>query len=202
MKKVALLHQEKEVQELHVPAGEHFEYFFVFVGSEEQEITRSMRFALADDAELAVMGLVLGADHTRMTLRTEVRHEGVRTRASTHIRGVLTDRAYAHATGWITIPKTGHQTDAHLEQRFLLLSPHARAKAEPILEILADDVKAAHAATVSKLDPEQLFYLTARGIHREDGRRMLTRAFVEAALCHMESSEMKKAAEAALESML
>ena len=45
------------------------------------------------------------------------------------------------------------------------------------LEILADDVKCAHGATVGRLDDNSLFYFRSRGISQTDALRMLTYAF-------------------------
>jgi len=61
----------------------------------------------------------------------------------------------------------------------LLLSDKARIDTKPQLEIFADDVKCAHGAAVGQIDPEELFYLTARGITPELGRNLLTYGFAE-----------------------
>jgi Fe-S cluster assembly protein SufD len=202
MQSVALLHREQEIQTIEVPQGTALDYFFVFIGKGEEVMTRTLSFTLADDATLTVRGIVFGSGRAQLKLKTEVTHRGERTRATTEIRGILADHARAEATGWIVIPKSGHGADAKLEERFLLLSPHARAKAEPVLEILANDVKAAHAAAVSKVNDEQLFYLASRGIAPVDGRRLLTEAFIAALLGACSDEEIKKEARAALQGMI
>ncbi len=165
-------------------------------------MTRTLSFMLADDATLTVRGIVLGDGRAQLKLKTEVTHLGERTHATTEIRGILADHARAEATGWIIIPKSGHGTNAKLEERFLLLSPHARAKAEPVLEILANDVKAAHAAAVSKVNDEQLFYLASRGIAPLDGRRLLTEAFVGVLLDACSDEAIQNTARAVLQGMI
>ena len=45
------------------------------------------------------------------------------------------------------------------------------------LEILADDVRCTHGATVGRLDDDALFYLRSRGIPLAQGRAMLVAAF-------------------------
>ena len=62
------------------------------------------------------------------------------------------------------------QTDAHQQNRNLLLSDRAEIDTKPELEIYADDVKCSHGATVGELDDERLFYLRARGISPSDAR--------------------------------
>jgi Fe-S cluster assembly protein SufD len=61
----------------------------------------------------------------------------------------------------------------------LLLSNRARVDTKPQLEIFADDVKCAHGAAVGQLDPEELFYLRARGINPTLARNLLTYGFAE-----------------------
>lgn len=191
---VELLHEiiEKD-RMIEVKAHDTLDYFFVLFA--EEPIERRIVFDLADGACVNVQGIVLASKAAEVTLETDVVHRGKNTEGFTTVKGIMTDHARARVTGWIRIPETGHNTNAFLEQRFLLLSKNARAKAEPMLEILANDVKASHAASVSRLNDDQLFYCSARGIGREESRRLLTEAFVNAiiqkipdekvvALCH------------------
>jgi Fe-S cluster assembly protein SufD len=68
-------------------------------------------------------------------------------------------------------------TSADQSSHNLLLAPTAEADARPWLEILADDVRCTHGATVGRLDEQALFYLRSRGIPLEQGRAMLVAAF-------------------------
>ncbi len=49
----------------------------------------------------------------------------------------------------------------------------------PGLEILADDVRCTHGATVGKIDETQIFYLMARGIPRVDAERLIVEGFFD-----------------------
>ena len=64
-----------------------------------------------------------------------------------------------------------------MKSQALLLSPNAQMNNKPELEIFADDVVCGHGATVGALDPEQVFYLQARGIPKADAEAMLLEAF-------------------------
>ena len=74
------------------------------------------------------------------------------------------------------------KVDAHQLSRNLVLSPRAAIDTKPELEIYADDVKCSHGAAVGDLDEAALFYLRARGIPRDEARRMLIEAFAAEAL--------------------
>jgi Fe-S cluster assembly protein SufD len=68
-------------------------------------------------------------------------------------------------------------TDAGQLNRNLLLSPKARVDTKPQLEIVADNVKCTHGATVSQLEDEAVFYLQSRGIDAESAQKLLVFAF-------------------------
>jgi Fe-S cluster assembly protein SufD len=97
-------------------------------------------------------------------------------------KGVVEDRAHGVFLGKIAVRQDAQQTDAQQMSRSLLLSPRAVIDTKPELEILADDVKCSHGATVGDLDADQLFYLESRGIPPADARRMLIEAFAIEAL--------------------
>lgn len=177
MQTVELLHEilEKE-RTISVKENETLDYFFVLFAEEAME--RRVRFELQNSARVNVRGVILGTAAAEITLETAIVHCGRNTEGFTTVKGIMADRARANVTGWIRIPETGNNTNAFLEQRFLLLSKHARAKAEPMLEILANDVKASHAASVSRLNDEQMFYCESRGLDSGGSRRLLTEAFV------------------------
>ena len=90
---------------------------------------------------------------------------------------IADDRSHGIFNGRICVPKLAQQTDAAQLSRSLLLSPKARIDTKPQLEIVADNVKCAHGATVSQLEDDAVFYLQSRGIDSESARKLLTYAF-------------------------
>jgi Fe-S cluster assembly protein SufD len=79
--------------------------------------------------------------------------------------------------GGILIHAGADGSDANLSNKNLLLGDAAEIDSQPVLEIHADEVKAAHGATVGQLDPTAMFYLRSRGLPEADARRLLTAAF-------------------------
>lgn len=94
-------------------------------------------------------------------------------------RSVLEDEAHGVFQGTIAVWPGADGTNARQLNRTLLLSRTATVDSKPELEILADDVKCSHGATVGTLDENSLFYLMARGIPLQEARQMLVEAFVE-----------------------
>jgi len=105
-------------------------------------------------------------------------HNAAHTSSKTLSRSVVHRTAKRHFTGKIIVGNKAFHTRAALEDKNLLLSPHATANTRPQLEIFTDEVACKHGATVGYLDEEALFYMRARGIPENQARAMLIEAFV------------------------
>ncbi len=80
----------------------------------------------------------------------------------------------------------------------MLLSPHAHADSIPGLEILANDVRCTHAATIGQVDRELLFFLMSRGFSRTDATRLIVQGFFADALERVVDQTVRERLEAAL----
>jgi Fe-S cluster assembly protein SufD len=83
-----------------------------------------------------------------------------------------------------------------------MLSPTAHAVPIPGLEILANDVRCTHGATVGRVDREQLFYLMSRGLTRQEAERLIVRGFFQDVLDRIELEPVREAVTAALEARI
>jgi Fe-S cluster assembly protein SufD len=92
-------------------------------------------------------------------------------------KNIVDDRAHAVFNGKVFVPKAAQMTDAGQINRNLLLSSKARVDTKPQLEIVADNVKCTHGATVSQLEDDEVFYLQSRGIDGESAQKLLVFAF-------------------------
>jgi Fe-S cluster assembly protein SufD len=101
--------------------------------------------------------------------------------ASSHqgFKSLLRGNSRSSFQGEIFVAKEAQKTEAYQKSQHLLLSPHALAYSKPRLQIFADDVKASHGATVSKVDEEQLFYLKSRGLLEDQAHHLLLQAFCQ-----------------------
>jgi len=91
------------------------------------------------------------------------------------------DNSRAISTGKLTIAKGADGSDASQIFKNLLLSENARADSIPELEVLADDVSAAHGAASAPLDANQMFYLMSRGLDAEESEGLIVNGFLVAA---------------------
>ena len=97
-------------------------------------------------------------------------------------KAVADGRGRSVFNGAVRVPRAAQRTNVAQLSRSLLLSDRARIDTKPELEIVADDVRCAHGATVSCLQLDELFYLQSRGIAADQASALLKRAFCEEVL--------------------
>src|SRR5712691_475063 len=117
-------------------------------------------------------------------------------------KGALRDDARAVWRGMIRVEPDAQKTNAYQENRNLLLSKTAHADSIPGLEILANDVRCTHGATLGQVDREQLFYLMARGLSRAEAERLIVRGFFQDVLDRIELEPVREALGSALEARI
>ena len=129
------------------------------------------------NAHCELKGLYIGNGNQHIDNYTTIAHESEDATSDEFYKGVLDDRARSVFHGRIKVAPGAQRTDAHQQNRNLILSPNAEADTKPQLEIYADDVKCSHGATVGQLDENAVFYLRSRGLDEAQARAVLTDAF-------------------------
>ncbi|HEU4508022.1 MAG TPA: Fe-S cluster assembly protein SufD [Pyrinomonadaceae bacterium] len=132
-----------------------------------------------EGAETSVDGLYMAGQNQHTDTHSVIDHKQPHCSSHQLYKGILDDNARAVFNGKVFVREGAQKTDALQTNKNLLLSDKARIDTKPQLEIYADDVKCAHGAAVGQIDPEELFYLQARGINPELGRNLLTYGFAE-----------------------
>lgn len=110
---------------------------------------------------------------------TQQNHLAVNTTSDLLFKGALKDSSRSVWQGMIYVAPGAQKTDGYQANRNLVLSTKARADSIPGLEILADDVRCTHGATVGKIDADQVFYLLSRGIPYSDAERLIVEGFFD-----------------------
>ena len=129
-------------------------------------------------------------------------HAAPSTESDFAFKGALREQATAVWRGMIRVEENAQKTNAYQENRNLLLSDQAHADSIPGLEIMANDVRCTHGATLGKVDREQLFYLMARGLSRAEAERLIVRGFFQDVLDRIELEPVREALGAALEARI
>jgi Fe-S cluster assembly protein SufD len=129
-------------------------------------------------------------------------HIAPNTESDFAFKGALRGNATAVWRGMIRVEEGAQKTNAYQENRSLLLSDTAHADSIPGLEIMANDVRCTHGATLGRVDREQMFYLMARGLSRAEAERLIVRGFFQDVLDRIELEPVRDALGAALEARI
>lgn len=130
-------------------------------------------------AHAEIQGAFATKNNERVDIEVLIVHKVPHTTANTTLKGVAQDNSQIRFLGRIIIEPGCGDTNSFLEERILLLSDTAKAEAIPELEILADDVKCSHAATISNIPKEHLFYLQSRGLSKQESEALIVEGFLD-----------------------
>jgi Fe-S cluster assembly protein SufD len=153
-------------------------------------------------ASVELKGLFFGSEHQFFDYHTLQQHVVGNTTSDLLFKGALRDEARSVYAGLIRIEPNATRSDAYQANRNLLLSKTAKAHSIPMLEILNNDVRCTHGATVAPVDPEHLFYLQSRGIPALTAERMVVHGFFGEVLDRIPVGQARQLVESELESRL
>jgi Fe-S cluster assembly protein SufD len=139
-----------------------------------------------EGAACGLFGTSLLQGQQESTIATMVDHAVPGCTTREYFKMVASDRAHGVFLGAIGVRPGAQRSDANQLSKNLLLGRRAAIDTKPELEILADDVKCSHGATVGDLDEAALFYLESRGIPAPEARRILVEAFAAEAIERIE----------------
>ncbi len=184
------LHLESQVA--HLAADAQFDAFALVAGG---ALVRRQLFVEheGENADIALggLGLLDGARHADTTLVGDHAAPGGRSRE--FYKHIVADEATGVYQGKVIVRPGAQKTDGGMKSQAILLSPHAVMNNKPELEIFADDVVCGHGATVGALDPEQMFYLQARGLPKAEAEAMLLEAFGAEAIARVADEDLAEA---------
>lgn len=193
---------EKEQQDVVVQADEAVT---VVICLDDTSKTKTMvcRVRLVGKgAHADILGFIIGKGENNLSLETHQLHESPQTTSNLLVRSVLFDTARFSYSGAIRVEKEAQKTDAYQRNENLLISPGAHAESKPALEILANDVRCTHGATVSPLSADHLWYLQTRGIAPAVGKNLLIDGFLAGSLSQLSDTMIGKSIQTRIRSVL
>ncbi len=164
--------------------------------------TRIQNDLAGQGATSRVTGAYFADGQQHLDYDTFQEHIAPNTTSDFAFKGALRDQATTVWRGMIRVEHEAQKTNAYQENRNLLLSEQAHADSIPGLEILANDVRCTHGATLGQVDREQLFYLMSRGLSRPEAERLIVRGFFQDVLDRIELEPVREALADALEARI
>ncbi len=142
------------------------------------------------EASFSGVSLLRGRDHADTSLF--IRHAGPGGSSREFFRHIVDDQATGVFQGKVSVLREAQKTNGSMQSKALLLSDNATMNNKPELEIFADDVVCGHGAACGRLDADQLFYLTARGLPKREAEALLIEGFANEALAQMADEAMRE----------
>ncbi|PWU23477.1 hypothetical protein C5B42_02890 [Candidatus Cerribacteria bacterium 'Amazon FNV 2010 28 9'] len=134
---------------------------------------------VAEGVQVKIVGAFATHEKEQIDIHLTIVHKAAHTRANTILKGAAFDNSSIRFFGRIIIEPNCPDTQSFLEERVLVLSDKAKAETVPELEIKTDDVKCSHAASISRIPQEHLFYLQSRGIPKAKAEEMIVEGFLK-----------------------
>jgi Fe-S cluster assembly protein SufD len=159
-------------------AHSHLRVTEVALGADYQR--HEMHFELLEaSAELVCHGLMLPNTYQHCDWVSRLHHYASLGHSSQKMKAIVAHEGHSSFLGNITVNQAAEQTQTLMINDNLLLGDKGQVDSAPQLEILTDDVKCNHAATIGQLDENHLFYLQSRGLDYQQAQQMLLDAFID-----------------------
>lgn len=200
-KEVTIITSLSEYAEFEVFDNEKkiFMIFLINGSSQKGKIKISIR---GKNADVKILGLIVGSGEQNVQLYTFQDHAERESVSDLLIKSVLFDKSKFHYEGLIMIEKGAQKSNAYQKNQNLLMSDKAWAESKPYLEILANDVRCTHGATIGQLDKEQLYYLSTRGIADDAAKLLLIKGFCQDIVDRISDESLRAKLEHEIESKL
>lgn len=160
--------------------------------NEGSQIIDNTTNLIGDRSTSELKSVVVGTGDQKINLTSKIVQYGKETDGYILKHGVMKENASSVFNGIGYIKHGGTKSIANQESRVLMLSENARGDANPILLIDEDDVEAGHAASVGRVDPEQLYYLMSRGISRTEAERLVIHGFLDPVVRELPIEDVKR----------
>jgi len=131
------------------------------------------------NAKTNIKGMQITQDNEQISTYAKIAFNGPNGFLDQLNKSLATDRSHSVFEGLIVVPQIAQKTDASQLSRNLLLSNHAKIDTKPQLEIIADDVKCMHGATISQLNENELFYMRSRGLTLAEASKLQLRSYYQ-----------------------
>ncbi|MCX8008587.1 MAG: SufD family Fe-S cluster assembly protein [Patescibacteria group bacterium] len=170
--------EEKSHIERTVEENSSLTIFVYSFGDSPVDATVSVQLS-GRNATAMIYGFFINQGNNTTKIKTLQHHQQYGCTSNLLIKSVLFDESQFSYEGIIRVEKEGQKTDAYQKNENLLISSKAYAQSKPSLEILADDVRCTHGATIGTIDREALFYLQTRGISQASSIYLIVQGFFD-----------------------
>lgn len=155
-----------------------------------------------ENASVEIFGVVIGNNSNTISLQTNQHHISKNTKSNLYIKSLIFDNSIFNFLGLIRIEKDAHLSDAYQKNSGLLLSSKGKINTQPSLEILANDVRCTHGATIGTINDDEINYLQTRGLSKDQAKQLIISGFFQDILTNISDNKVKKELEKLIDKSL
>lgn len=181
----------KKDQQFIVVDNEKKTFIIILTGEKDQDGEVKI-IIKGEKAEVQILGIIIGQGKQKINLYTLQDHLKPESKSDLLIKSVLFDEAKLYYQGLIKIEQDAQKSNAYQKNQNILMSPKSWADSRPSLEILANDVRCTHGVTIGKIDQEQAFYLTSRGLSTKLAQKMLLEGFLNEIILRIPGEKLQE----------
>ncbi len=153
-------------------------------------------------AQTRPLGVYFADEGQWFDLQPYVRHIAPNASSDVLFKGALQGNSRTVFRGNIFVHRDAVGTDTDENNKYLILTEGARADATPFLEIECADITAGHGSATGQIDALQLYYLTSRGIPRDQALRLIVTGFFREVFSDVELPGVQDAALERIEALV
>lgn len=163
----------------------------VLLGASYERIDEKI-FMEGRNVETKYTGIYFTKFNQKYDFIVNARHRGLDQGADVIVKGVLDDKSKVYFNGILKVDEKLKGINSFLGGHSLHLSSECKSDSIPSLEIDSFDVKSGHAASLTQMDEEKLFYMMSKGFSEEEAKKLMVRGFIEGALNRISNEEFRK----------
>lgn len=148
------------------------------LGSRDLELTVKVK---GENAAVHISGVAqsIGSDKKKWVVSLQML--GKNQSGSLKLRGVVDGDGFLEFDGGGVLNRDSDNGELDIDEKIVLLSSAAKARALPVLRVETENVKSAsHSASIAPFSEDIFFYLSSRGIDPENGKVLLRSGFLHA----------------------
>lgn len=187
---IEIINNLSEKNEVHIKSGED-KVIFILVTENANQDGRVEVYIDGKNANVQILGAIIGSRKQQIKLYTYQDHKEKEGVSDLFIKAVLFDESRFAYEGMIKIEKGAQKSNAYQKNQNLLIGEKAWADSRPGLEILANDVRCTHGATIGKINNEEIYYLNTRGLTKSDAEKLIIKGFLQEVIERVPDEQMK-----------
>lgn len=143
-------------------------------------------------SSVEIRAVAISSVNNNQSIDIEINHEAKHSTGLMHNIAIASDNGIVRMNGIERILQGSSKSDAYQSLKGITTSNDAVIEVNPILLIDEYDITAGHAATVGKLDEENIYYLMSRGLSRKEAEKLMINGFLRPLTDEISDEEIKE----------